>query len=121
MTGASGVDEMVVVAARHENDVVSQLSFGFCTEMPASVHLTGDNGTLAIPQDFYRPDQIVLTRGGKVETLNLPYLGSGYAHEAQHVQECLLGGQSESDDFPLKLSIGSARLLAEIGSNSANA
>ena len=117
VTGASGVDEMVVVAARHENDVVSQLSFGFRTEMPASVNLAGDDGNLSIPQDFYRPDRIVLTRGGKVETLNLPYVANGYAHEARHVQECLLGGQSESDIFPLALSISSARLLAEIGSN----
>ncbi|KUF10845.1 Gfo/Idh/MocA family protein [Pseudoponticoccus marisrubri] len=111
VTGPTGVDEMVVVAARHEGDAVSQLSFGFRAEMPVSVLVTGDAGTLAIPQDFHCPDRLVLTGGGSPEEIHLPYIGNGYAHEAMHVQDCLRAGRTQSDIVPQAMSLSSARLL----------
>ncbi|WP_255729894.1 Gfo/Idh/MocA family protein [Epibacterium sp. Ofav1-8] len=111
VTGKTGVDEMVVVAMRHNTDVVSQLSFGFHAEMPVSVHVTGDSGSLTIPEEFHHPSRLLLLRSGETEEFHLPYIGNGYAHEAKHLQECVAAGLTESDVYPLALSATSAALL----------
>lgn len=79
---------------------------------------TGDGGILSIPQEFYRPDRIVLTQGEKRDEFHLPYLGGGYAHEAIHVQDCLFVKTLESDVFPNSLTVPLAGILGQIGATS---
>ena len=42
---------------------------------------------------------------GHEEEITLPYLGTGYSHQAQEVIECLEKGQLESDSMPLKETV----------------
>ena len=78
----------------------------------------GDGRILSIPQEFYRPDRIVLTQGEKRDEFHLPYLGGGYAHEAIHVQDRLFVRTLESDVFPNSLSVPLAGILGQIGATS---
>ena len=97
--GPTGVDEMAVIAARHENDVVSQLAFGFRVDLPREATITGDRGTLTIPPPFSRPDRLILETAEGRRELHLPPLGEGYAHEAIEVQRCVAAGLTESPAF----------------------
>lgn len=109
--GATGVDEMVALSARHENGVISQLSFGFRVKMPIAVTVVGSDGSLILPQDFHKPSEIVLVAGSDRRHLALPPLGEGYAHEAEAVQTCIEEGRIESLTWPLSRTIACAQLL----------
>ncbi len=116
LRGPTGVDEMVVMAARHEGGVVSALSCGFRLEMPIAVQLRGDAGVLEIPETFHCPNRLILTRDTGREEIAVPPMGNGYAHEAIEVQRCLDAGARESAIFPLSTSLRLARLMASVTS-----
>lgn len=109
--GTTGVDEMVAMSLRHENEVISQLSFGFRAEMPISLTLSGDNGRLEISDNFHNPGKISLVTEKTQESIDLPPLGKGYAHEAIAVQKAIEEGRNESPIWPLAVSIACAELL----------
>ncbi len=109
--GETGVDEMVVVSARHENGVVSQLSFGFRADIPIAATLYGDRGSITIPHEFHHPDRLILNQSGQTQEIKMPGLGNGYAHEIIEVHRCIEQGILESPIFPHELSLQSARLL----------
>ena len=114
LKGPSGVDEMVAIAARHENDVMSHLSVGFRCDMPVSAELIGDAGSLVIPHEFHHPESLIWTHDGTSETFSLPPVGMGYAHEAMEVQKCLDEGKTQSNIFPHDMSIRNAELIAAL-------
>ena len=109
--GETGVDEMVVVSARHESGVVSQLSFGFRADLPIATILYGDRGSITILNEFHHPDTLILQQGEKTTRVHLPYIGNGYAHEVMEVHRCIEQGMLESPIFPHELSLRSAKLL----------
>jgi predicted dehydrogenase len=112
--GKTGDDEMVAVSAKHKGQAISQLSFGFKADLPISVLIAGDKGQIIIPEDFHHPDCLILESQTRTETIRLPYIGNGYAHEAMEVHNCLRHARRESQVYPLELSLRSARLLNRI-------
>lgn len=111
VTGTSGVDEMVVVSAQHENEILSTLSYGFRAEIPILMTITGDEGVIEIPQNFHKPDNFALSFNGNVQRFELPPIGNGYAHEILEVHDCIQNGKLESSVLPLSFSLRCARIL----------
>lgn len=109
--GETGVDEMVAMSVRHENDVVSQLSFGFRAEMPVSLMLSGDEGRIEIPRTFHHPQTVIFEKDGKRDVLDFPPLGKGYAHEVIAVQSSITEGRTQNPVWPLSASMTCAELL----------
>lgn len=94
LLGPTGVDEMTAWTLEHENGALSLLSCGFRAELPVAVRVVGSEGSLAIPRDFHRADEIVLeTRDGQ-ERIDIPYIGNSYAHEAIAFQNQICGANA---------------------------
>ena len=87
--GQTGVDEMTAWTVQHQNGALSMLSCGFRADLPVAVRCVGSKGSLEIPQNFHRPDCVNLTTSDGRHTINLPYIGNGYAHEAIAFQQGL--------------------------------
>ena len=49
-----------------------------------------------------------------IETIDLPFVGNGYYHEALEVMECLDNGQTESQKMPLSFSLDLIQTLDKI-------
>jgi len=93
--GQTGVDEMTAWTLEHENGALSLLSCGFRSELPVAIRCVGSKGSLEIPKHFHHANRFILEVGADRQTLDLPYLGNGYAHEVIAFQKCLDGAQSK--------------------------
>jgi len=111
VVGPTGVDEMVAMSLKHRNGTISQLSYGFRVEMPISVKVVGESGTVVIPRDFHHPQSVTLNKN-EVETIfDLPSIGKGYAHEAISFQDAIKGRECRQLPWTKTLSLEAARLL----------
>lgn len=95
LVGPTGVDEMSAWTLAHENGALSLLSCGFRAELPVALRVVGTKGSLEIPQDFHHASRLVVETPGGQETLDLPYIGNGYAHEAVAFQARIDEGQKD--------------------------
>ena len=86
---------MTTFSVEHENGALSVLTCGFRVELPVAVTCVGAHGTLEIPTDFHRPNLVRVTVGNTVAEHQMPFISSGYAHEAIAFQTRVLG---ETDD-----------------------
>ena len=83
-----------------------------CTDNRASI--AGDGGRIEVPARFHHPTSITYARGESVETISVPVIGRGYAHEIIEVADCLRAGQTESALLPLNETVSIMRQMAEI-------
>lgn len=93
--GPIGVDEMTAWTLEHENGALSLLSCGFRANLPVAIRCVGSEGSLEIPEHFHHASRLILEVGTDRQTLDLPYLGNGYAHEVIAFQNCLDGAHSK--------------------------
>jgi hypothetical protein len=71
-------------------------------DSPQEAHILGTEGRIRIHRPWWYADTFTVVRPGREdETLTLPYIGNGYAHEAVEVMECLRTGRLESSVMPL--------------------
>lgn len=109
--GPSGVDEMTALTMEHETGALSVLSCGFRAEMPIALRCVCEKGSIEISNNFHRPDHVTVVRDGRTETLGLPYLGNGYAHEAIAFQE-YVGGLSDDMLWPESATLSASKVLS---------
>jgi len=113
--GRTGVDEQDVMALEYSGGRIAALSCSVRFNSPQEAHIIGTQGRIRIHKQWWLPDTITVSLAGKAdETLNLPYLGNGYPHEAVEVMECLRGGKLESAVMPLDESLRIMRTLDAI-------
>jgi predicted dehydrogenase len=101
--GATGVDEQAAAIFGYADGRQALMTFSFLYDSTSEVHIEGVKGRLRIHTPWWHPDTITWTHGdGREEIICLPYIGNGYAHEAQEVMECLRAGRLESAEMPLE-------------------
>lgn len=103
----TGVDERFTAQFSYQNGASAQLSAGFDGVLRQDIVLRGSEGSLqiALDQGGWKQRQLTLTRGGRSEVFDAPYLGSGYSYQADEVVRDLEAGRTESETMLLAESL----------------
>ena len=112
--GKTGVDEQAAMLLEFDGGRQALLSSAVRTETSHTAVLSGSEGRMKIEAPFWRGQRLVLSAGGKEETVDLPYLGNGYPHESLEVMKCLSEGQLESPRMTHDFSLSVMRTLDRI-------
>jgi predicted dehydrogenase len=95
--GATGVDAQTTFTLRHKGGGLSVCSCSMRARTPIGLTVSGDKGFIRMHTPFYKSRTITVeTIDGGQRSLDLPFLGNGYVHEAMEVQRCLAEGLVES-------------------------
>jgi predicted dehydrogenase len=100
--GSTGVDEQSAAVLEYPDGRMAVVSCAMRFDSPQEAHILGTEGRIRIHRPWWYADTFTVVRPGREdETLTLPYIGNGYAHEAVEVMECLRTGRLESSVMPL--------------------
>jgi dihydrodiol dehydrogenase / D-xylose 1-dehydrogenase (NADP) len=113
LIGDTGVDEQCTYTLVYNNGKLAVLSAAVSTHMPDDAYILGTKGYIKIPK-FWHAESFEIHVGGEVETINLPYISTGYAHEALEVMNCLAEGKKESRIMPLDETLALTKIMDEI-------
>lgn len=89
----------------------STLSGGFAAQGPGRMMILGADGWIDVHPRFHRAPAITVWRGKEPETEEFAY---SYAHEFEHVAECLERGLTESPIMPLADTLVVQEVMAEV-------
>jgi predicted dehydrogenase len=102
--GTTGVDETNAMVFRYASGAMAVLASAVNAVTIHEAFLSGSKGEIRLHAPWWRAtDLSVLDDMKTLQTLSLPH--RTYAHEADHVRDCLLAGKTESDIMPLADSI----------------
>jgi len=94
--GKSKVDEQLSVNLKFDEDQIAMLSTTFMSEFKDDALIYGEKGYIHIPNFWYSKIASLVTETEIIEYENTtPILG--YANEADHVNQMLLDGKTESN------------------------
>jgi predicted dehydrogenase len=95
--GPTGVDVQTGFTLKHEGGGMSVCSCSFQARTPGELTVSGSRGHIRMNTMFHRARSItVALEDGSTRTIDTPYLGNGYVHEAIEAQRCFLNGAIES-------------------------
>lgn len=109
----TGVDETIQIQLDFGGDRMAQVlgSVALTTNKEACIY--GESGYIRMPL-FWKCESFEIHKGDEIETVDLPYQSSGYAHEIMETVSCIEAGKTESELFTLDDSLMSARLVERI-------
>ena len=109
----TGVDESIQIQLSYPGGQKAQLfgSIGLHTNKEACIY--GMEGFIRLPR-FWQAQTYEVIKEEQVETFDVPYRSTGYAHEIEEVVRCIDQGLNESPLFTLNDSLMSARLVESI-------
>jgi predicted dehydrogenase len=100
--GATGVDLQTSFTLRHEGGAMSVCSCSFKARTPAELTVAGELGYVRMNTQFHRTTSVTVTMAdGATRTIQTPFLGNGYVHEAIEAGRCLRAGLLESPGMTL--------------------
>ena len=109
------VDSSCEIECFYENDARSSLFATFTEDTSTEAIIKGSKGYIRLHSRFHHPEQLTLhTDGQESITYSIPYLGYGYTHQIQHVQECVTKGLIESPLVSHEISLKLVAMLDEI-------
>lgn len=95
--GPTGVDLQTVFTLRHQDGALSTGACSLKARTPGLMTLSGSAGRLRLDAPFHRPPTLTVTAAdGASRSIDTPYLGNGYVHEALEAQRCWRAGLVES-------------------------
>ena len=95
--GPTGVDVQTGFTLKHEGGGMSVCSCSFLARSPAELTVSGERGQVRMNTMFHRATSVtVKLEDGSERTIDTPYLGNGYVHEAIEAQRCWQQGLLES-------------------------
>jgi predicted dehydrogenase len=95
--GATGVDVQTGFTLRHQGGGISVCACSLQARTPCELTVSGERGNVRMNTMFHRAQSITVTLDdGSVRTIDTPYLGNGYVHEAIEAQRCFAAGLFES-------------------------
>jgi predicted dehydrogenase len=112
----NGVEGSATLLLGFEDGRSATLTTTLHADLPGAARIFGSRGWIELPPRFHHPTQLVLHRDGhEPETLTLPPLGGGYAHEVIEVTECVRAGRTESAVMPLDDTLAVMAALEQAG------
>ncbi|MFV0457833.1 MAG: Gfo/Idh/MocA family protein [Actinomycetales bacterium] len=116
--GPTGVDVEAGLLLGYPQGEHAVLSCSLTSASPGQAVIVGTSGRIVIPPRFHHPGELrveLLPGAGRgepsVEVVANPLRGAGYAHELEHVGECLAQGLTQSPVLPLSDTVDVMRVL----------
>lgn len=103
--GSTGIDEETAILLGYPNGEMAVCTTAVRLNTPHEAFIQGTEGSIHIHAPWWVSTDITVKRGGESETLNLPYKGNGYTHEAEALGHCVAAGENESAVMPLDESL----------------
>jgi predicted dehydrogenase len=111
--GPEGTDENTGLVLGYASGAVATLTCSMLGETPRSAAITGTEGRIDVPREFFHPQQFTVWRGDEAERVAVPFDGLGYHFEAAEVQRCVREGLLESPLIPHAETLAVMRTLDE--------
>ncbi|MDX1590482.1 MAG: Gfo/Idh/MocA family oxidoreductase [Balneolaceae bacterium] len=108
------VDSYCSMLLNYDNDAKAVLESTFETETPTEAVLYGSRGTLTLHSRFHHSERITVKVGENVQQYDIPYMGNGYYHEIEEVNQCLIHQNTESDKLSLQTSLNLIKIIDNI-------
>lgn len=107
------VDETIQVQLDFGEGRIAQVlgSVVMATNKEACIY--GEEGFIRMPL-FWKCQSFEVHKGEEVETVNMPFQSTGYAHEIIEARDCIKQGKTTSDLFSHQDSLLSAKLVESI-------
>lgn len=113
--GASGVDEQAALLFGYEGGRFAQLTTAISTNTPQEATIVGAAGSIRLHAPWWKVERLTLSvDSGQPETIDAPYLGNGYTHEAMEAMRCLRSGIGESPVMPLDETVAIIETLDRV-------
>jgi predicted dehydrogenase len=113
--GPTGVDVQTAFTLQHEGGGMSVCSCSFQARTPGELTVSGSRGHIRMNTMFHRARSItVALEEGGARTIQTPYLGNGYVHEAIEAQRCFLQGLIESPGMAHEETLALMDVMDEI-------
>lgn len=117
LMGPTGVDVHTGFTLVHEGGGMSLCSCSLRARTPAELTIAGPLGHVRMNTMFHRATSItVALADGGTRTVQTPYLGNGYVHEAIEAGRCLREGLLESPGMAVAETLALMGILDEIRS-----
>jgi predicted dehydrogenase len=112
---AAGADENTGMIFGYASGALAALSCSLLGDTPRRATVTGTDGRIELPRNFYRPTGFVLYRGEhSAERFDTLFPGWGYHFEAAEVHRCLRAGLVESPLMPHAETLAVMRTLDSV-------
>jgi predicted dehydrogenase len=113
--GPTGVDVQTGFTMKHQGGAMSVCSCSFQARTPGELTVSGSRGHIRMNTMFHRARSItVALEEGGTRTIDTPYLGNGYVHEAIEAQRCFLDGLIESPGMTHEETLALMGVMDEI-------
>jgi dihydrodiol dehydrogenase / D-xylose 1-dehydrogenase (NADP) len=100
--GVTGVDEVSGMLMRFNGGELAVLSTAIRANTPQQAIVIGEEGSIHVNPQWWRPTSIILKRNGQPdELIEMPHPGAGFQFEANEVRRCVHAGKTESAILPL--------------------
>jgi predicted dehydrogenase len=110
----TGVDVQTAFSLRHKNGGISVGSCSLRAKTSNETLISGDIGYIRLHSRAHQAQLLTVTLDGVARTVQLPFIGNGYAHEAMEVMRCLRAGQLESPLMPLDETLALMQVMDDI-------
>ncbi len=113
--GPSGVDERAALLFGYEGGRFAQLTTAITADTPQEATIVGSAGSIRLQAPWWRATSLTVSSDGhQPYTLDAPYLGNGYTHEAMEAMRCMRMGAIESPLLPLDETVAVIETLDRV-------
>lgn len=112
--GETGVDESCKMDFNYQNGVHARLFSTIKKMTPTIATITFEDATLTMNRRFHEPTSVTILHNNKEETISFDVNTNGYNFEAEHVQQMLTEGRTESTVMSFEKSLELIGLLDDI-------
>ena len=115
--GDGGIDLTTGWSMKHASGAMSICSCSLRARTPSELTVSGSLGSVRMDAMFHLAKSVTLTLGDGIKrTIDTPYLGNGYVHEAIEAGRCLREGLTESPQMMHDDTLALMHLLDNIRS-----
>ena len=107
----TGVDSYESISLGYTGGSVASLRCGFNLDTPRRAAIFGESGTIIIP-DYWKADEIRLTRGGQTKVLTFPE--GSFHYQIKAFSDALREGKKEVPGHPLAHSLVLSRMMDKL-------
>lgn len=113
--GKTGVDEAARGVLHYPDGVEAVWRAGISHNLPCTATITGEKGTLSLPDRFFHADAYTLHLTGQApQTVEMPYGDNGFEFQAMAVNAAIRNGERESPIISWADSVAIMQMLDDI-------
>jgi predicted dehydrogenase len=109
----TGVDETIQIQLDFGDNRLAQVMGSVALHTNKEACIYGETGFIKMPL-FWKCQSFEVHKGEEVETVELPFQSTGYAHEIIEAARCIADGKTESSLFTWQDSLKSTHLVERI-------